>query len=597
MAERTSRRRSFRFPMPRLMNPAPTITRRPTESQPPTTQAAEIPIQGSLFQRRGRSRSQPHTPPNTPELRPPPSPSSFAKFLPFCKVPPSPQSQKTFQPPSPSRISQPQPAAQTASSPPSPPSKDVPSPSHTASQPPSPSHTAPQQTLRTIPLSPSPSRIAPVEQPKAQAASQPSSPTQQAPISLPTTQANSHPSMPSQKASQPPSPLTLSSAQDEPVLPQPPSQKPPPLVETSSKPASTSQIKNQIRATTKSNEAVKYPSQALDQVVAGTSSSREVRETPFLQQTSPKAEETKAEQKTSLEPKRAEKPKPSADEEPKQRTITELISVASGLRTKTKGQPNITPQDGKKKLEKQAALEGKQTTETGSKDRESKVVTAYPKERSMGSESRPESTIFLGDQGILQREIRDDISKLVNKLAMGDPKQAIDGNQATVITLAGENRGAVMHVGTESAKGEGSVHIHRGYKLNQYDNAETTTDEEGSSQRRMENPKTGEDTTTSAYINSNVQSINNSIILSSSCSERNPGVHLIFSHNTKDKSESTEITPAQKLTHEPIVRRRCLRALFLESSDTDPNNLEKPRRHGCRYSCEKKQDKDKQTEV
>ncbi|XP_042487627.1 proteoglycan 4 [Macadamia integrifolia] len=668
MAERTSRRRSFRFRMPRLLTPARATTKPPTESQPPTKQATEIPIQGSQFQPPRRppgntpspqlqaqpqTESQPPSPSSTAPLRlpsqppspsltasppsrkVPPSPQSQKTFQspspsktsplrlpsqppspsltaspPSCKVPPSPKSQKAFQPPSPSPTPQLQPAAaQRASLPPSTPSKDVPSPSHTASQPPSPSHTAPpQQTHRTIPLSPSPSRTAPEEQPESQAASQPSSPTQQAPPSLPTTQASSLLSMQSQKTSQLPSPLMLPAAQYEPALPQPPSQKPQPLVETSSKSVHPSQNENQIRTTTNSDDAAKYPSQASDQVVAGTSPSREVRETPFLQQTSPRAEETKAEQKRSLEPKR-EKPKPPADEEPKQRTITELISLASGLSAKTRGQPNITPQDGQKKQEKQAALEGKQTTETGFKERESKVVTAYPKERRMGSVPRPESTTFLGDQGILQRDIREDISKFVNKLAMGDPRQAIDEKSATVITMAGENRGAAMHVGTESAKREGSVPIHRSYKLDQHDNMETTTDEEGSSQRRMENPKTGEDMTTSAYINSNVQSINNSIVLNSSCSEINPGVHLILSQkakepiNTEEKSESIEaskselnITPAQKLTHEPTVRRRCLRGLFLESSDNDQNKPEKPRRHGCRHTCEKKQDKDKQTE-
>ncbi|XP_042494215.1 uncharacterized protein LOC122073656 [Macadamia integrifolia] len=161
---------------------------------------------------------------------------------------------------------------------------------------------------------------------------------------------------------------------------------------------------------------------------------------------------------------------------------------------------------------------------------------------------------------------------------MGDPKQAKDEKPATVITLSGENRGAAMHVGSESAK------------------------REGRSQWRMEDSKTGEDSSTSAYLNSNLQSVNNSIIFNSSFSERNPGVHLVLSHNPKEPismKEETErieaskaefnITPAQKLTYEP-------RSLFVESSDTDQNNPEKPSHHSCHYSFEKEKDNDKQTE-
>ncbi|KAJ4966840.1 hypothetical protein NE237_018689 [Protea cynaroides] len=566
MDPKTSRK-SFRFRFPWRKTPAPIPTRPPAESQLPTQQATAIPpiAPSPEPQARPWTQSQPSSPSTTVPSHIPsesPSPPSLTAPPPSHKVPPSPQSQKRFQLPLPSHTPQPQPAAQTASSPLLPPSKAVPAPSHTASQPLAPSHTASQQTLRPTPPSQFPS-LSPSPSPSPSLSLSPS---------------------PSPSPSPPPPPQSQKRFR----LPSP-SHKPQP------QPAAQTASSPPLRPT----KAVPSPSHTASQPPSSshTASRQTLTTTPPSSSPSSSLSRTAPEE----QPKREEKPKSPADETMK------LISKASGLSTKTKRHP--TPRDGQKQLEKQIALDGKETTETDFKERESSVAATYPQERSMGNESCPKSATFLGEQSILQREIKEDISKFVHKLAMVDPKQDIVENQASVITLAGENRGAAMHVGNELAKREGSVHIHRGYKLNQNDNTETTTDEEGSSQRRMEDQKTGEDTATPACINSNVQSFNNSIILNSSFGERNPGVHFLShkpkeSINTKEKrskkaSSKPEFNenPAQKLPNEPTVRRRCLRSLFLESSDTDKDNPKKPRRHGCRYSCEKKKDKDKQTEA
>uniref|UniRef100_A0A5B6YYC5 Uncharacterized protein n=1 Tax=Davidia involucrata TaxID=16924 RepID=A0A5B6YYC5_DAVIN len=185
-------------------------------------------------------------------------------------------------------------------------------------------------------------------------------------------------------------------------------------------------------------------------------------------------------------------------------------------------------------------------------------------------------------------------------MATGHPKQSMDEKLVSVITLAGENRGASMQLCSESAKRDGSVsvHIQREYKSNPDESLEATTDGEGSS--RDSNTINDEDQATKAYVNSNIQGINNSLVFNSSVTERNPGVHLVFSRNrteesTKSSDNRTEsletrkaefnITPAQKLTYEPVVKRRCLRGLFMESSDSDPDNPEKPWCLGCYYSC------------
>lgn len=187
-------------------------------------------------------------------------------------------------------------------------------------------------------------------------------------------------------------------------------------------------------------------------------------------------------------------------------------------------------------------------------------------------------------------------------MATTHPKNRMDEKPVSIITIAGENRGASMHLGSESARREGTIHIRRGYKINPDESGDTTTDgEESSKGKRLKDSIIREDKATKAYVNSNNQGVNNSIVFNSSIAQRNPGVHLALTRylpesiKSNNKTESLEarkaefnIIPAQKLTYEPTVRRRCLRGLFLEPSDSDDDNPEKPRRHGCRYSCGEK---------
>lgn len=246
----------------------------------------------------------------------------------------------------------------------------------------------------------------------------------------------------------------------------------------------------------------------------------------------------------------------------------------------------------------QKTIARKETIATSaSNGKQTKIPTAHPRNKTMLADSQQKHGNSSGDHMPLHKEIRDDISKLVNKMAIGDSKHSIDDRPVSVITLAGENRGASMHVGFDSSKKEGSIHIRRGYKIKADDNAEATTDGDESLKGQYDNPDAKEDHASEAYVNSNVQGINNSILFNTSITERNPGVHLIHSHfptESKKPSQKPElaetrkaefnVTPSQKFTHEPTVRRRCLRGLFLESSDSDLDAA-KPRRHGCRVRC------------
>lgn len=221
--------------------------------------------------------------------------------------------------------------------------------------------------------------------------------------------------------------------------------------------------------------------------------------------------------------------------------------------------------------------------------KQSKTTASHKSNKNVAGASRQKFMESNGEGISMQKEIKNDISKLTQKMATEQ------GKPVSVITLVGENKGATMQLGSQK---DGAVHIHRGYKLHYDGSTEATTGgEESSKDKRPKESNTKEDQMTKAYMNSNSQGINNSIVFNSHITERNPGIHLTLTENPTEpiktatnanqlvahKAEAN-ITPAQKLTYETTIRRRCLRGLIMESSDSDPDNPEKPRRHGCRWS-------------
>ncbi|CAE5964204.1 unnamed protein product [Arabidopsis arenosa] len=188
----------------------------------------------------------------------------------------------------------------------------------------------------------------------------------------------------------------------------------------------------------------------------------------------------------------------------------------------------------------------------------------------------------------MSRKIKEDIKDGISKLTWG--KSNGDEKSVNVYTLTGENKGATMGIGSEK---DGEVHIRRGYRSNPDESPNTTTME-------TENPKDDEaeeEARFRAYINGNTQGINNSIVVESSVSENDPGVHMSLKFEISKKEvinppenveeeKKPETVTARK--NEPRVRRRCLRGLLAESSESDPDNPLKPRRHGCRFTCKDK---------
>ncbi|XP_057975718.1 uncharacterized protein LOC131163036 [Malania oleifera] len=585
-------RRPFSFRLPWLTSSAP--SRRPaTESQPPsrpaqpptTTPAAQPP-----FRPAGIVPAQPPPPQAPPSLPPPrrtesqpPAPSRAAtQFRPISQ--PAPGSQAPTQPET---------AQSQAATPSLPPSR------RTESQPPAPSRAATQF------------RPTSQQAPGSQAPTQPAQPPPpQAPPSLPPSQrTESQPRAPSHAATQPPPAIQQ---EPKPEVSPPAAQEPRPKAELTSQ--KISQNQNQVEATSQLDGVATQPSKASVHGATAvgasvmtsvpnwksdsTTSSASAKSLPESQEHSRNLQQEK---QAAQEFKNEGKVSSPAHEESKGRIAAERLIAAPDLKMQNRVQPTVAFQAYPMQVEKQGTIENNEAlTPSVSHGKQFKtVISTHPQDKNTVSESHQKPKTPNGVHASFHKEIKEDISKFVHKLALGNSKEALVDKPLSVITLTGENRGASMQLGSEPAKKEQPIHIYRGYKTNPDESTEATTDgEESSIGIRSKDGMVKEEAQTKAYINSNVQSVNNSILFNGSVAEQNPGVQLALTHNSSDQVDSDtkkeflethkaefNVTPAQQLTYEPRIRRRCLRGLFMESSDSDPDNPEKPRRHGCKYNC------------
>ncbi|PSR99668.1 Sterile alpha motif domain-containing protein [Actinidia chinensis var. chinensis] len=531
-------RQGFHFRLPWLQTsraPRPRPRRRSrTPTAPTPTPTTPTPTSES------RAPTQPTT--TTPAQRPPFRPPGLAPAQP----PPPPQ---------------PQASAKTESQPSSPSSATT--RSRVSSQPPSPSRAGiqsrgakadrqPLSTSGTVAETQTASQTAPQPQTPPKSASLPSSPSLTPAQAQSAAEAVTQPPLPSEELQ--------AATQEEGVEPPPGSPH--------------SQTSSQI--TFQPNETPAQPSEASRPVTASAAlqahaptqkpnSSLVSAETKPLQESDGNPEKT-PEQKEIMQERGNKQKINDVTEEPKQRTITELPTAALGSKVPTKMHHEFDEEQQKKLLEKEEVISRKETIATSSYNGEqTKTVFSQQRDKNTVSESHHKPIMTGGEQAPLHEEIRGIISKFVHKMATQQPNQPLDESPVSFITLADENRGALMLLGSESAKRERAIHIRRDYKVNLDESNEATTDGEGSSKgRSTKDSKTEEDQASKAYINSNVQGINNTIVFDSSITKRNPGVKLVHSRNLPEpvepngRRESLEIhkaefnvTRAQRLTYEP----------------------------------------------
>ncbi|KAJ6352215.1 hypothetical protein OIU76_001432 [Salix suchowensis] len=244
-------------------------------------------------------------------------------------------------------------------------------------------------------------------------------------------------------------------------------------------------------------------------------------------------------------------------------TALEIPAASQKSDSKTIGADHPVTLSEQLKKVSEDIFERKKTTPVSSNGETAKSARA----RYALGESHKKPSMSTGEKVPLHKEIREDISKFIQKLGMEHIKHPIGEKPVSIVILAGENRGASMHVGSEPARKDGSVHNHRGYKINPDESSEAPTDAEGGSKGgKSQHLPTKEDPAMEAYINSNTQSVNNSILFESSLNERSPGVQLRLSHNEEEPSEYSAVpgpvethraefvTPAEMHAYEPPVK-------------------------------------------
>ncbi|TXG63074.1 hypothetical protein EZV62_010068 [Acer yangbiense] len=117
-----------------------------------------------------------------------------------------------------------------------------------------------------------------------------------------------------------------------------------------------------------------------------------------------------------------------------------------------------------------------------------------------------------------------------------------EGGGLRVITIAGDNKGAFMEVIKSPMKANNNPRTLGNTKTESVDgtgwrsflsNSSSSSGEEGKSKTKDKSGLSGKSTVSpqmgNAFMNSNVQGVNNSIVYNSSCSHHDPGVHLAFS--------------------------------------------------------------------
>ncbi|XP_076919622.1 uncharacterized protein LOC143580506 [Bidens hawaiensis] len=208
------------------------------------------------------------------------------------------------------------------------------------------------------------------------------------------------------------------------------------------------------------------------------------------------------------------------------------------------------------------AKETQPTTETATPQTppspsSSSSSSSSPSTSSSSSSSSPKSptaktTKFVAAQPPEETEtiqtstaIHTDISSFIHKITKKEPA---DETPAHAITLAGNNTGALMQLDL--------------HELKRGDNR--TTDDNAIASSQKDNEKHTEAALPKAIVNSNIQGVNNSMMLNSSVTEGSPGVHLVFYGDVTNieglmmksvdmQRAEVNVTAPEKVVYDPVM--------------------------------------------
>ncbi|XP_010942335.2 uncharacterized protein [Elaeis guineensis] len=110
-----------------------------------------------------------------------------------------------------------------------------------------------------------------------------------------------------------------------------------------------------------------------------------------------------------------------------------------------------------------------------------------------------------------------------------------------MITIAGENMGAYMDLGPPyslSSRKQQQQQKSNGSLPKQGQVSNSATNDGKSSDKNGAKAAAAKTKPISSLVNSNVQSVNNSIVYNSSCTQRSPGVYIALTSHRNPKSKA-----------------------------------------------------------
>lgn len=140
------------------------------------------------------------------------------------------------------------------------------------------------------------------------------------------------------------------------------------------------------------------------------------------------------------------------------------------------------------------------------------------------SAPHPEKKEIVNGQGMFETRGKHQHSNSGTAIPNSNHKKS--DRDAKIITIAGENTGALMELGHNGRKMPQGGNSPKSGSQPKDEKAAESMDSKGGARAK---PMT-------SLVNSNVQSINNSLLFNSSCTQKSPGVHLTFKSRSKGKA-------------------------------------------------------------
>ncbi|KAJ6846244.1 putative basic proline-rich protein-like [Iris pallida] len=161
-----------------------------------------------------------------------------------------------------------------------------------------------------------------------------------------------------------------------------------------------------------------------------------------------------------------------------------------------------------------------------------------PEQKSV-MESQPKSTLTRQESSsnsvkAINKESSSKWSKPAANGTSATSRKKEDGGAWKIVTLAGENTGAYMEMGSshhgqklqKEKQQNGQQQNHKGLEIESGSEDGRSSDKKGGKQERKP---------VAAVVNNNVQSVNNSLLFNSKCKQKSPGVHLALASHRQPK--------------------------------------------------------------